>query len=98
MTVPHCSLLLVASATGFSFDFAVLNPLGFFFYTIYAILLRHDPVVRKEYAKRNGGHEPQVSLADVGFASHALLLSSIALVQASTACSVTEMAEVTDKS
>jgi cystinosin len=86
----------VASATGFSFDFAVLNPLGFLCYTLYAILLRYDSVVRRQYAKRNGGHEPQVSRADVGFASHAMLLSSIGLLQASGPHSVTEMAKVTD--
>lgn len=86
------------SATGFSFDFAVLNPLGFLCYTLYAILLRYDPVIRRQYAERNGGHEPQVSRADVGFASHAMLLSSIGLLQASRPHIVAEMAEVTEHS
>lgn len=71
------------SATGFSFDFTILNPLGFLCYTLYAVLLRYDPVVRDQYARRSGGHEPQVSRADVGFASHAFALSSIGLVQVS---------------
>ncbi|BGP16587.1 hypothetical protein JCM10213v2_004589 [Rhodosporidiobolus nylandii] len=69
------------SVTGLSIDFLALNPLGFACYTVFNVALFASPVVRRQYADRHDGHYPQVQWNDLAFSIHALLLSSITLLQ-----------------
>lgn len=65
---------------GLSFDFLVLNAIGFACYSVYTTSMCFSGKIRKEYAERFGS-TPQVKGNDVVFAWHALLLSSVTLLQ-----------------
>lgn len=65
---------------GLSYDFLVLNVIGFACYSVYTASMCFSGEVRREYAERFGS-TPQVKGNDVVFAWHALLLSSVTLIQ-----------------
>lgn len=66
---------------GLSRDFCFLNCLGFACYATYNLALFHNPAVRKEYQDRHNGGAVPVQSNDVAFAVHALVLSTITVLQ-----------------
>ncbi|KAI0442655.1 PQ loop repeat-domain-containing protein [Xylaria telfairii] len=64
------------STGGTTVDFPFLNVLGFACYFIYTCALYWSPLIRHQYALRNGGHTPTVAFNDVIFAVHALILTA----------------------
>lgn len=69
------------STSGTTIDFPLINCLGFLAYFTSNAAFYYSPVVRAQYAARNGGHPPAVAFNDVVFAAHALLLSLITTSQ-----------------
>lgn len=69
------------STLGLSPDFVVVNPIGFFCLALWSWGAFFSPTARREYAERHDGHYPQVSVSDLVFSAHALLLSSITFLQ-----------------
>ncbi|KAF3770742.1 hypothetical protein M406DRAFT_36029 [Cryphonectria parasitica EP155] len=69
------------STSGTTIDFPLINCLGFLAYLISNAAFYWSPVVREQYAARNGGHTPAVAFNDIAFAAHALLLSLITASQ-----------------
>jgi cystinosin len=67
------------SVQGLSFDFVVLNFIGFASYSIYNISFYSDEVQR-EYYSRFGSKNP-IQLNDVAFSVHACVLSAVTLAQ-----------------
>jgi cystinosin len=59
------------SVAGFSLEFALLNPSGFFFYSVYSVAGSVDPYLGTGTVKYN----------DLLFALHAFAMSSVQLVQ-----------------
>jgi len=70
------------SVDGFSVDFATLNVLGFFCYTVYAISFHFSNDVQADYKLAHHGKPNLVETNDVVFAVHALLASSVQWAQA----------------
>jgi cystinosin len=66
---------------GLSSDFCILNVIGFACYSTYNICLFYSKVIQDEYKERHGGSEATVQSNDVAFAAHAMLLSSVTLIQ-----------------
>jgi len=60
------------SCAGFSVEFAMMNPVGFYFYTVYTL----QGVVDK-----NIGNTGDIDKNDIVFAVHAFLLSCVQLTQ-----------------
>lgn len=58
-----------------------MNPIGFFCLALWNWGAYFSPTARREYAERHEGHYPQISISDLVFSAHALLLSTITLVQ-----------------
>lgn len=71
----------VPSTLGFSPDFALVNPIGFFCLTVWCWGAFVSKTAREQYAERHHGHHPQVSISDLAFSMHALVLSTITLIQ-----------------
>lgn len=69
------------STSGTTIDFPFINTLGFLAYLISNLAFYYSPVVRAQYAARNGGHTPAVAFNDIAFAAHALLLSLVTVSQ-----------------
>lgn len=69
------------SVVGLSFDYAALNTVGFACYSAFNIALFCSASIRAEYAQAHSGHNSAVRINDVVFALHALVLSSLLLVQ-----------------
>jgi cystinosin len=70
------------STVGLSPDFCVLNVLGFACYTAYNVSFFWSVTIREEYRKRHGRDaEITVQSNDVAFAMHALILSSVTVLQ-----------------
>ncbi|GAA5981742.1 hypothetical protein JCM11641_004232 [Rhodosporidiobolus odoratus] len=69
------------SVIGLSIDFLTLNPFGFACYSVFNVALFSSSTVRRQYADRHDGHLPQVQWNDLAFALHALVVSSIILLQ-----------------
>lgn len=69
------------SVVGLSFEYPVLNLLGFSCYTAYNAGLFWNADVRAEYAAANGGALPSVQSNDVFFGIHAVLLTLVVLAQ-----------------
>ncbi|CAH8544004.1 unnamed protein product [Schistosoma turkestanicum] len=69
------------SVVGFNFDFAVLNVVGFLFYSIYNIGLYWIPLIQEQYLKRNPLGSVPVLPNDLAFAFHALFISSVTASQ-----------------
>ena len=64
------------SVSGLSFDYAILNVLGFACYSTFNLFLFFSPSVRAAYEKAHAGHHSAVRANDVFFALHALVLSA----------------------
>ncbi len=69
------------SVVGLSFDYVLLNVVGFACYSSFTCALFFSPELREEYERAHAGHAPAVRVDDVFFALHALLLSCVTLVQ-----------------
>lgn len=61
---------LSKSVAGFSVEFAMLNPAGFYFYTIYNLQGVVNPAI---------GRTGRIDVNDIFFAIHAFLLSAVQL-------------------
>lgn len=66
---------------GLSFDFVALNVLGFACYTVANTVLKASAVVRQEYARRHDGGFPSVQWSDVAFGVHAIVVTTVTLMQ-----------------
>src|SRR5437868_13245381 len=62
-------------------DFLWYNIYGFACYTSFNLAFFTSEEIRKEYRDRNNGKDNLVQINDVGFALHALILSTITLIQ-----------------
>ena len=69
------------TTVGLSPDFAALNLLGFVCYATYTLAFYFSGPVRRQYARRHDGAEPQARLSDVLFSVHALALCVVTLAQ-----------------
>lgn len=69
------------STAGLSFDFQLLNFIGFACYATFNCSLFWSTRVQQEYADRNGGHSSAVRLNDVLFSLHAVFATLITLAQ-----------------
>jgi len=69
------------SVVGLSFDFQILNAVGFACYFIFNSALYFSSDVKKEYADSHDGHSSAVQLNDVVFSGHAFVLTAITLSQ-----------------
>lgn len=69
------------SVVGFSFDYAVLNVVGFGCYSAFNLALFFSPSIRAAYERAHGGHKSAVRVNDVVFAVHALAISAVTLAQ-----------------
>ncbi|GFZ44083.1 hypothetical protein JCM24511_01804 [Saitozyma sp. JCM 24511] len=69
------------TTTGLSPDFIYLNPIGFLALTIWSWGAYFSPLARTQYAARHNGHAPQIAVADLAFSLHALVISSVTLLQ-----------------
>nr|CAH8865474.1 unnamed protein product [Trichobilharzia regenti] len=69
------------SVVGFNFDFAVLNVIGFLYYSIYNIGLFWIPLIQKQYFGKYPFSSLPVLLNDVVFSFHALIISSMTALQ-----------------
>ena len=58
------------SVIGFSFDFALLNVMGYACYSLYNVALLASPYVREQYARAAGGGSPAVKVNDALFSLH----------------------------
>lgn len=70
-----------ARTTGLSADMMIVNPIGFLTLTIWSWGIYFSPTARRQYQARHHGHLPQVSVSDLAFSLHALVISSITLGQ-----------------
>ncbi|GAB5030158.1 cystinosin ers1p repeat containing protein [Nannochloropsis oceanica] len=66
---------------GLSLDFELLNFLGFLFYTAFALALQTAPSIQQAYRNQNDGHENKVTIQDVVFAGHAVLITAVTIAQ-----------------
>ena len=73
------------SVVGLSFDFALLNFVGFGCYSAFNLALYYSPSLREAYADANHDKLPAVKLNDLFFALHAALLSA-AILACSSSC------------
>ncbi|PRP84464.1 cystinosin-like [Planoprotostelium fungivorum] len=69
------------SVVGLSFDFTFINVLGFACLSAYTVPFFFADTIKQEYGRTHEGNTSLVTLNDVVFALHALLLSSITLSQ-----------------
>ncbi|KAH8873630.1 Cystinosin [Schistosoma japonicum] len=69
------------SVVGFNFDFAVLNVIGFFYYSIYNIGLFWIPLIQQQYLQRHPLGSVPVLLNDLVFAFHAFFISLLTALQ-----------------
>ena len=61
---------MTKSVAGFSVEFAMLNPVGFYFYTVYNL---------QGYVNESIGNTGQIDTNDIVFGVHAVTLASIQL-------------------
>jgi len=69
------------SVQGLSIDFLYLNVFGFLCYSIFNIAMFNSSSMKEEYRRRHHGNEPQIRANDVAFSVHALIVSSITMLQ-----------------
>ena len=69
------------SVAGLNLDFVVLNLLGFSLYSGYNLGLFYNAEIRAEYFSQHPGGVLPVQLNDVVFSLHALLVTSVTMVQ-----------------
>jgi cystinosin len=67
--------------TGLSADFIIINPVGFLALTIWNWGVYFSPLAQKQYKARHDGHRPQISVSDLAFSLHALVISILTLAQ-----------------
>jgi hypothetical protein len=77
--IPNFSCLF--SVTGLSIDFVVASVIGFFCYSVFCVSFYFISSIQDEYKQNHGGKENLIQFNDVFFALHALLLTSIYLIQ-----------------
>jgi hypothetical protein len=58
------------SVAGYSYDFALLNVIGYLCYSTYNVALLSSPEVRAQYARALAGGSPAVKVNDAFFALH----------------------------
>jgi len=68
------------SVIGLSFDYQILNLLGFACYAVFNVTTFFNTKIRDEYKEANGDN-PTVEANDVFFALHAVMLTTITLIQ-----------------
>lgn len=73
--------LSLCSTEGLSPDYVYLNPTGFLALTIWNWGIYFSPVARQQYGDRHGGHAPQVTVSDLAFSLHALVISLLWILQ-----------------
>jgi cystinosin len=66
---------------GLSSDFCYLNVLGFLCYTIFNLSMAYSPTLQAQYAARHNGLRIHIAPNDIAFAIHALLLSTVWVIQ-----------------
>ncbi|WVQ72613.1 hypothetical protein IAR50_002171 [Cryptococcus sp. DSM 104548] len=66
---------------GLSPDFVWVNPLGFVALTLWTWGAYFSPVARQQYQERHHGHLPQVSVSDLAFSLHALVITIVTVAQ-----------------
>jgi len=66
---------------GLSPDFCYLNVLGFLCYTIFNLSMAYSPTLQAQYAARHNGQRIHIAPNDIAFAIHALLLSTVWVLQ-----------------
>lgn len=69
------------SVKGLSFDYTLLNILGFTCYTAYNLALFYNPEIRAQYAQKHNNSVPSVHPSDVFFAIHAVALTAVIGIQ-----------------
>lgn len=69
------------STQGLSNDFAILNFMGWSFYSAYLVSMYFDDEIKQMYSQRFKNHSSTVASNDVAFSVHAMILSFIYLVQ-----------------
>lgn len=69
------------STQGLSNDFAILNFMGWSFYSAYLVSMYFDDEIKQMYSERFKNHSSTVASNDVAFSVHAMILSFIYLVQ-----------------
>jgi len=67
--------------TGLSFDYEFYNILGFTCMSLYTAFFYWSPSIRSEYQARNNGSLPTVTVNDVFFGFHAVILTIVHLSQ-----------------
>jgi cystinosin len=79
---PQLSLNLRNRHTqGLSQDFCYLNVLGFLCYTIFNVSMAYSPTLQYQYAATHNGQRIHIAPNDIAFAVHALILSTIWVLQ-----------------
>jgi cystinosin len=66
---------------GLSLDFELLNLMGFLFYSAFALAFHTVPSIQQAYRDRHDGHENKVTIQDVVFAGHAVLITAVTIAQ-----------------
>lgn len=66
---------------GLSLDFELLNLLGFLFYSAFALAFHTLPSIQQAYRDRHDGHENKVTIQDMVFAGHAVLITAVTIAQ-----------------
>lgn len=66
---------------GLSRDFCYLNVVGFLCYTIFNLSMAYSPTLQGQYAARHNGQRIHIAPNDIAFAIHALLLSTVWVLQ-----------------
>lgn len=66
---------------GLSLDFELLNLLGFMFYSAFALAFHTIPSIQQAYRDRHDGHESKVTIQDVVFSGHAVLITAVTIAQ-----------------
>ena len=69
------------SVVGLSFDFVVLNEVGFLCYALFNCVLFFNASAKRDYAASHGGEASGVRANDVFFALHACFVTLIQLAQ-----------------
>lgn len=69
------------SVVGYSFDYQLMNVIGFTAYSVYNCAYFWDERIKEEYKKQNNGHTSSVQANDVFFALHALFFTVLTICQ-----------------
>ena len=69
------------SVVGYSFDYQLMNLIGFTAYSVYNCAYFWDTEIKKQYRSHNHGHTSSVQANDVFFSLHALFFTIITILQ-----------------